>query len=99
MDSVSRAPRSSGNFNTSRSGRTPQGYLFRSEESSPLTPVPLLEPDRAQRLREEMELLGFTVSGHPLDQFDGIAWDTYCPIRDLARYTGQRVTTCGLIIA
>ena len=46
-----------------------------------------------------MELLGFTVSGHPLDQFAGIAWDTYCPIRDLARYAGQRVTTCGLIIA
>jgi DNA polymerase III alpha subunit len=31
--------------------------------------------------------------------FAGIAWDTYCPIRELARYAGQRVTTCGLIIA
>lgn len=76
-----------------------QGYLFRSAESSPLPPVPLAEPDRAQRLRDEMELLGFTVSGHPLDQFDGIPWASYCPIRDLPRYAGQRVTTCGLIIA
>ena len=35
-----------------------------------------------------MELLGFTVSGHPLDMFAGIAWKTYCPVRDLARYAG-----------
>ncbi len=76
-----------------------QGFLFRSAENSPLPPVPLAEPDRAQRLREEMELLGFTVSGHPLDQFGGIPWASYCPIRDLVRYAGQRVTTCGLIIA
>jgi DNA polymerase III alpha subunit len=76
-----------------------QGWLFQSEESSPLPPVPLVEPDQAQRLREEMELLGFTASGHPLDQFEGIRWETYCPVRDLAKYRGQRVTTCGLIIA
>lgn len=76
-----------------------QGFLFQSDEHAPLPSVPLTEPDHAQRLRDEMELLGFTVSGHPLDQFTGIAWDTYCPIRDLARYAGQRVTTCGLIIA
>lgn len=76
-----------------------QGFLFQSDEHSPLPAVPLTEPDHAQRLRDEMELLGFTVSGHPLDQFAGIPWDTYCPIRDLAQFAGQRVTTCGLIIA
>ena len=76
-----------------------QGYLFQSEESSPLPEIPLTEPDGTQRLRDEMELLGFTVSGHPLDQFPGIPGETYCPIRDLANYAGQRVTTCGLIIA
>ena len=76
-----------------------QGFLFQSDEHSPLPAVPLTEPDRAQRLRDEMELLGFTVSGHPLDQFTGIAWETYCPIRDLANYGGQRIITCGLIIA
>jgi len=46
-----------------------------------------------------MELLGLTVSGHPLDQYPGIPWDTYCPIRDISNYAGHRVTTCGLIIA
>ena len=36
---------------------------------------------------------------HPLDQFPDGAWDTYCPIRDLTRYPGERVSVCGLIIA
>jgi len=76
-----------------------QGFLFKSDENSPLPAVPLTEPDRPQCLRDEMELLGFTVSGHPLDQFTGIAWDTYCRISDLARYPGERVSVCGLIIA
>ena len=76
-----------------------QGYLFQSDERVRLPDVPLTEPDHAQRLRDETELLGFTVSGHPLEQFPEVAWDTYCPIRDLARYPGERVTVCGLIIA
>jgi DNA polymerase III alpha subunit len=61
--------------------------------------VPLTEPDLLQRLSDETELLSFTVSGHPLEQFPDVAWDTYCPIRDLVRYPGQRVSVCGLIIA
>ncbi len=76
-----------------------KGYLFRSDERVRLPDVPLTEPDRAQRLRDETELLGFTASGHPLDQFPEVAWGTYCPIRDLARYPGERITVCGLIIA
>ena len=76
-----------------------QGYLFQSDETSPLPTTPLTEPDRPQRHRDEMELLGFTVSGHPLDQFPSIPWETYCPIRDLGNFAGQRIITCGLIIA
>jgi DNA-directed DNA polymerase III PolC len=76
-----------------------QGFLFKSDEHSPLPAVPLTEPDRPQCLRDEMELLGFTVSGHPLDQFPDVAWETYCPIRDLARFPDERVSVCGLIIA
>ena len=53
---------------------------------------------RLQRLRDEMELLGFTVSGHPLDQFAGIPGDTYCTIASLDKFPNQRVTVCGLII-
>jgi DNA-directed DNA polymerase III PolC len=75
-----------------------QGYLFQADEASPLPAVPLTEPNRAQRLRDETELLGFTVTGHPLDQFEGIAWETYCSIGDLAKHPGEYVTVCGLII-
>jgi hypothetical protein len=27
-----------------------------------------------------------------------MAWDTYCPVANLAEYTGEMVTCCGLII-
>lgn len=75
-----------------------QGYLFRTDDVS-LPPIPLVEPDLAQRLRDEMELLGFTVCGHPLDQFASIPWESYCPISSLMNYPGEKVKACGLIIA
>lgn len=76
-----------------------QGYLFQNDERVRLPDVPLTEPSLFERLTDETELLSFTVSGHPLEQFPDVAWDTYCPIRDLALYPGQRVSVCGLIIA
>ncbi|WP_395752918.1 hypothetical protein [Prosthecobacter sp.] len=51
-----------------------------------------------QRLEDEAELLGFTVSGHPLDSFPQMDWRTYRPISELHHYHNQRVTICGLII-
>lgn len=76
-----------------------QGFLFDSDEQSPLPPVPLTEPTTAQKLEDEVELLGFTVSGHPLDRFPTINWASYCSVQNLGQFVGQRVTTCGLIIA
>lgn len=58
----------------------------------------LTEPSHWERLKDEQELLGFTVSGHPLELYPDIAWDTYCPIADMGRYPHQRVTVAGLII-
>ena len=58
----------------------------------------LEEPTRLQRLRKEEELFGYPVSGHPLDLFPDIAWDTYCPINRLGQFIGQQVVTCGLVI-
>jgi error-prone DNA polymerase len=55
--------------------------------------------EKIDRLKDEMELLGFTVSGHPLELWPDVAWDTYCPIDTLAAHTGRRVTICGLVIA
>jgi DNA-directed DNA polymerase III PolC len=63
-----------------------------------LPSVPLAEPSRLQRLRDEEELLGYPASGHPLELFPNIAWETYCPINRLSDHVGERVVTCGLAI-
>ena len=77
-----------------------QGWLFATDtkELPGLSTATRVEPERAQRLRWEMELLGFTASGHPLELYSDIAWETYCPVSRLGRYIGEEVTLCGLII-
>ena len=57
------------------------------------------EPGWLERLRDEMELLGFTVGGHPVELFPDVAWETYCPVVDVRNFAGRRVTTCGLVVA
>jgi DNA polymerase III alpha subunit len=76
-----------------------QGVLF--QQDSPVTwpALPLSEPTMADRLQAEMDLLGFTVTGHPLDLYPQVDWTTVCPIAELARYSGQTVTVAGMIIA
>jgi len=63
-----------------------------------LPSVPLAEPTRLQRLRNEEELLGYPASGHPLELFPDIAWDTYCLINRLGDHVGEQIVTCGLVI-
>ncbi|HAB15187.1 MAG TPA: fused DNA polymerase IV/DNA polymerase III subunit alpha, partial [Verrucomicrobiales bacterium] len=60
--------------------------------------VSLDEPTRLEQLRAEADLLGYAVSGHPLELFPDIAWDSYCPVNQLHRYPHELVTTCGLVI-
>ncbi len=67
-------------------------------QTAGIAPDGMEEPSALERLKAEMELLGFTVSGHPLDMFPDVRWETYCPIADLGNYVRQRVTVCGLII-
>ena len=43
-------------------------------------------------------MFGFTVTGHPLELFKDIAWDTYCPVRRLREFVGQIVRVCGLVV-
>jgi DNA polymerase III alpha subunit len=62
-------------------------------------PVGRTEPDRLQKLRDEMELLGFTASGHPVELWLEMAWETYCPVGEVRNHAGERVTTCGLVVA
>jgi DNA-directed DNA polymerase III PolC len=75
-----------------------QGWLLPAPSTDRLPDVPLEEPTRHQRLEWETELLGFTASGHPLELYENIAWDTYCPVSRLSENIGEQVVTCGLII-
>jgi DNA-directed DNA polymerase III PolC len=61
-------------------------------------PALLKEPTRHEQLEAETELFGFTVSGHPLELFADVAWNTYCPVARLAGHIGEIVVTCGLVV-
>jgi DNA polymerase III alpha subunit len=71
--------------------------LFRGN-ARPARDVSLSEPSRKQRLQWEVELLDFPASGHPLELYDDIAWETYCPVAKLGEHIGEQVVTCGLVI-
>lgn len=60
--------------------------------------IPLNEPTRQEQLQSETDLFGYAVSGHPLELFEGVAWDTYCPVNRLGEFIGQTVVTCGLVV-
>ena len=75
-----------------------QGWLVPPPGLEKRPALPLQEPSRLERLQWETELFGFAVSGHPLELFPGIAWDTYCPVRRLGEFIGDTVTACGLVV-
>jgi DNA polymerase III alpha subunit len=75
-----------------------QGWLLPPPATDRLPTIPLQEPTRRQRLEWEIELLDFAASGHPLELYEDIAWDTYCPVNRLGEHLGEQVVTCGLII-
>ena len=79
-------------------GPASQLWLLPAGNLDRLPSVPLAEPTRLQRLRDEEELLGYPASGHPLELFSDIAWNTYCPINRLGDHIGQQIVTCGLVI-
>jgi len=75
-----------------------QGWLLPPPSLEKLPMGALKEADRLERLRWETELLGFSASGHPLELYRDIAWDTYCPVTRLHQFIGEEVVVCGLII-
>jgi DNA polymerase III alpha subunit len=84
---------------TTAPARQGQSLLFSGEENEAGRAEDLQAPDQVALLQDEMELLGFTVSEHPLALWPGVAWDTYCPVADLPRYGGETVTIGGLVVA
>ncbi|MBB5039823.1 DNA polymerase III subunit alpha [Prosthecobacter dejongeii] len=85
-------------LHTSRDGSVGDGWLLQNCTDEELRTTFREEPSRLQRLCDEFELLGYTITGHPLERFPEVGWGTYCRIADLHRYHRQRVTVCGLII-
>ena len=75
-----------------------QLHLLPPGDLDRLPSVPLVEPNRLQRLQAEEEFLGYPVSGHPLELFPGTAWETYCPVERLGEHIGEQIVTCGLVI-
>jgi error-prone DNA polymerase len=61
-------------------------------------PALLRELTRRERLEAETELFGYAVSGHLLELFEDMAWDTYCPVARLAEHVGETVVACGLVV-
>jgi error-prone DNA polymerase len=81
-----------------RSTESNQGWLISPPGLEQLPGIPLNEPSRRQCLEWETDLFGFSVSGHPLELFADVAWETYCPVIRLGEFVGQTITTCGLIV-
>ncbi len=79
-------------------GNQAQGWLIAPPGLEQLPGIALNEPTRLERLQCETELFGFTVSGHPLDLFPEVAWETYCPVNRLGEYIGETIMTCGLVV-
>jgi DNA polymerase III alpha subunit len=75
-----------------------QGWLIAPPGLEQLVSVPLAEPASRAKLEAETELFGFAVSGHPLELFSDVAWDSYCPVNRLGEFVGKTVTTCGLVV-
>jgi DNA polymerase III alpha subunit len=83
---------------TATTGGNGQGWLLPPPNVSERLNGGLHEPTLKEKLEWESDLFGFTISGHPLDLYPDVAWDTYCPVAKLKHYIGQRVVCCGLVI-
>jgi DNA polymerase-3 subunit alpha len=75
-----------------------QAWLLPPPTLDTLPAEQLREPTRKERLQAEWDLLGFTVSAHPLELFDSIHWDSYCPLHHAGQFLGQTITVCGLVV-
>jgi len=75
-----------------------QGWLVPPADPASLPQLPVEEPTRSAMLQAETELFGFAISGHPLELFGEIAWETYCPVNRLSEFVGQTVCVCGLVV-
>jgi DNA polymerase-3 subunit alpha len=69
-----------------------------SNVATPLPKVPEVETfSQMEKLRLEKEVIGFYVSGHPLDQFE-IELESFCkPISDINKFPNQDISIGGIV--
>ncbi len=69
-----------------------------SAVASPLPKVADCEPfSQMEKLKIEKEVVGFYISGHPLDQFE-IELDSFCkPINDINKFPNQDIAIGGIV--
>ncbi|WP_395741707.1 DNA polymerase III subunit alpha [Prosthecobacter sp.] len=82
----------------SKSEEDRQEWLLRPPDVAQHLQHQLHEPTLKEKLEWEYDLFGFTISGHPLDLYPEVAWETYCPVERLHEFVGKRVVCCGLVI-
>jgi DNA polymerase-3 subunit alpha len=67
--------------------------------AAPLPKIPEVQPwTQAEMLRREKEVVGFYISGHPLDQFK-LEIDSYCtcPLANIADYKNKDINVAGMV--
>lgn len=63
------------------------------------SPPDLTEPDLPARAARECALFGYPISEDAFTYLaPGVNWESYCAIADLARYQGEVVHVCGLVV-
>jgi len=69
-----------------------------SAVATPLPKVPEMEPfNQMEKLKLEKEIVGFYISGHPLDQFN-IEIESFCkPISEINRFPNQEIAIGGIV--
>ena len=69
-----------------------------SAVATPLPKVPEMEPfTQMEKLKLEKEIVGFYISGHPLDQFN-IEIESFCkPISEINRHPNQEIAIGGIV--
>lgn len=85
-------------YMSSSPSESDQGWLLPPPNVAERLKAGLNEPSLTERLEWESDLFGFTISGHPLDLYPDVAWETYCSVTRLKEYVSQRVVCCGLVI-
>ncbi|SDJ90700.1 DNA polymerase-3 subunit alpha [Catalinimonas alkaloidigena] len=83
-----------------------QQTLFASfgggEQEVPLPRIPQCEPwGQLEKLKNEKDVVGFFISGHPLDQFR-LEIESFCTcsllgLEDLSRYRNQEINIAGIV--